>query len=912
MVRSVLTPQEAFRQVEQLKTKLEVLASEHLIVNANFETKFNDYREYLKLTSEAIVEAFHQKTPVTALLKARSNCIDKLLCHLWQLQLGDKGQQLTLIAVGGYGRAELHPYSDIDLLILYSGELTTLEESIQKFITLLWDTGLEIGHSVRSLKDCVTQAKTDITIATNLMEARPLSGNNELFEKMQELTGPKNIWSSETFFTAKYQEQRERYLKFQKTSYSLEPNIKKSPGTLRDIQMVGWVATRHFHVDSLEQLIELGFLTKSEFITIEKCEIFIWKVRFALHIVAGRCEDRLLFDHQRPVADMLGLVDSEHLNNVEMLMKRYYRVVKTIRELNDMLLQYFSETIVANDSAHQITILDDDFQIHGKQIEIRHDNVFIDNPACLLKLFLHLAEHPTLLGVRAPTLRRIIIDRELINNDIFRSKDEHKSLFIEFFRHPNGIGKPFILMKRYGVLKAYLPAYARILGQMQYDLFHIYTVDEHTVFVMDNLAKFSDAESEQTFPLCHLVIKKIAKKELLYLAALFHDIGKGQGGAHSIIGAHEALTFCHHHNLNDEDSDLVSWLVKNHLMMSMTAQRKDITDPVVINQFAALMETTEQLNNLYLLTVADIRATSPNLWNSWKDSLLKNLYQLTYLALDRGLENPKRTTEAIDDTKKQVLQTLNNNRLATSDIEKLWTRFKDDYFIRNSIERLVWQTTEILHHEKSGPLVSLYRHPDTGATEIFIYMANHKNYFTLITTLLYEKNLSIQDASLHSTFDDFILGSFVILEVDAKPISSKRRLQSIKKLLGKNLRNINKPYNHLKRRTPHRYSHFDIKTKVKFTLSDNGKRTLMELVALDRPGLLSRIGQAFRQLNIELHSAKVVTLGEKVEDIFSITNSEELPLHSKKEQDQLRQLIKQFVESENPDILHTTTSKTVT
>ena len=899
MVQKILTSKVTIQPTELLEKKIDGLVSEYLIGDAQFE----GYRAYLKLTAEAILEAFHEKVKVSVLLKARSNCIDKLLVHLWQLQLGVKEQQLTLIAVGGYGRAELHPYSDIDLLILYSGKLTTFEDNIQSFITLLWDTGLEIGHSVRSLKDCVVQAKSDSTIATNLMEARSLIGNNELFEKMQELTGPENLWSSESFFSSKYQEQEERYVKFQQTSYSLEPNIKKSPGTLRDIQMVGWVAKRHFHVSSRKQLISLGFLTRTEFITLEKCEIFLWEIRFALHIVAGRGEDRLLFDHQRPVADMLGLTDSEHLNNVEMLMKRYYRVVKTIRELNDMLLQFFSEIILSSDSDRHITIIDDDFQIHGKQIEIRHDNVFIDNPSCLLKLFIHLADHPNLLGVRAPTLRRIMIDRELINNNAFRSQNDNKALFIAFFRHPHGIGKPFILMKRYGVLKAYLPAYARILGQMQYDLFHIYTVDEHTVFVMDNISKFSDEESEQTFPLCHQVIKKIDQKYLLYLAALFHDIGKGQGGAHSIIGAHEALTFCHHHNLNDDDSELVSWLVKNHLIMSMTAQRKDITDPDVINQFAASIETTERLNNLYLLTVADIRATSPNLWNNWKDSLLKSLYQLTYIALDRGLENPKKATEAIDDAKNQVMDTLKKSRIAPTAIEKLWSRLKYDYFIRNSVERLIWQTTEILHHEKSGPLISLFRHQDTGATEIFIYMRNHANYFTLITTLLYEKNLSIHDASLHSTNDDYILGSFVILELDGKPVSSGRRLQSIKKILSKNLRNPDKPFKHLKRRTPHRYLYFDIKTKVKFTLSNNGKRTLMELVALDKPGLLSRIGQAFRQLNIELHSAKVVTLGEKVEDIFSITNSEELPLKSKEEQEQLRQLIKKIVESDNPEKL---------
>jgi len=434
---------------------------------------------------------------------------------------------------------------------------------------------------------------------------------------------------------------------------------------------------------------------------------------------------------------------------------------------------------------------------------------------------------------------------------------------------------------------------------MQYDLFHIYTVDEHTLFVIDNLFKFSNIESNELFPLCHKVIKKVPKLELLYLAALFHDIGKGQGGAHSIIGANIALNFCHQHNLSEEDSELVEWLVKNHLLMSMTAQRKDITDPDVINQFAAVVGNTERLNTLYLLTVADIRATSPNLWNNWKDSLLQNLYQLTYLALDRGLENPKDTLEAIGDAKTQVRALLKERRVSSAAVDKLWPRFKDDYFTRNSIERIAWQTTEILRHEKSTPLVALFRHADTGTTEIFVYMKNHANFFTMITTLLYEKNLSIQDASLHSTYDHFILGSFVILETDGSPINSDRRKLSIKKILNKNLRNPDKPIKHLKRRMPHRYSHFTIKTKVKFTLSDNGKRTLMELISLDRPGLLSRIGHAFKRLDITLHSAKVVTLGEKVEDIFSITNSDELPLNSESEQKELRALIKQYIETDH-------------
>ena len=876
-----------------LKQHIDNLADEYLTSSSGFE----EYRQYLQLCAQFELEQFTPKIAIVKLLHSRSYSIDKLLIHLWHQQLGEFADQLSLVAVGGYGRAELHPYSDIDLLILLPSKASGYEESIQRFITILWDSGLEIGHSVRTLKECKALAKNDITIATNLMEARSLAGDEALYTKMKTSTGPEKIWSGKSFFTAKYQEQRNRHLKFQKTSYSLEPNIKKSPGTLRDIQLVGWVAKRHFNVDSLSPLIELGFLTTTEFKTLEKTEAFLWKLRYALHIVAGRAEDRLLFDHQKPVAEMLGFTDGQHLTGVERLMKRYYRVVKTIRELNDMLLQDFSETILGNDTDHNIVVLDENFQIHGKQIEIRHENVFRDDPSCLLELFLHLADHPTLMGVRAPTLRRIMIDRELINNEAFRSKSRNKELFIELFRHPHGAGKPFVLMKRYGVLKAYLPSFARIQGQMQYDLFHIYTVDEHTLFVLDNLAYFTKPESEDIFPLCHQVISKMHKRETLYLAALFHDIGKGQGGDHSTLGAEEALTFCHLHHLENNDAEMVSWLVRNHLVMSRTAQRKDINDPDVINQFAQLMKTTEHLDNLYLLTVADIRATSPNLWNNWKDSLLQNLYQSTYQALDRGLENPKKTAEAIAETKHQVMQILNGKHIPTNAIDKLWLNYKDDYFVRNSVGRIVWQTRKIINHEKSGPLISQYRHPDTGATEIFVYMPKHANYFTLITTSLYEKNLSIQDASLHSTFDGFILGSFVILETDGKPVNSDRRMQSIKKILSKNLRKPSNKTKYSKRKVPHRYTHFKIKTKVKFSPSDHGDRTYMELVSLDRPGLLSKVGQAFLDLKVELHSAKVVTLGEKVEDIFSITNRNDRPLESLEEQEQLRKLITQYLES---------------
>ena len=834
-------------------------------------------KAYLKAVSEYLDEIFEQHESTTKILNARSLAVDSLLEYLWYDCFQEQATDYTLIAVGGYGRAELHPFSDIDLLILTPDEAQLPEsfsEQITKFITWLWDTGLDIGHSVRSIKECMKYASEDVTVMTNLLESRLLLGDKTLYKDLESQFEENEIWPSGKFFEAKYVEQQERHKKFQKTSYALEPNIKKSPGALREIQLIGWIAKRHFGVTNLKSLVGIGFVTEHEYTSLKYCQDFLWTLRFALHQIAGRGEDRLMFDYQRPIAEKLGYEDSEHRAGVEHLMQDYYNVVKTVRELNDVLLQHLSEEIFAKSEALEILPINDDFQRYGKRIEAKKPDLFLTDHSKLIECFWHIANNPEIEGIRANTLRNIFLDRNRIDFSNFQNDPRCHEMFLDILRHPNGM-RAFTYMKRYGVLKAYLPVYAKIVGQMQYDLFHIYTVDEHTLFLMNNIADFALPEKAEQFPLCHELIQDVKHRELLLLGALFHDIGKGRGGDHSEIGAIEAREYCAQVGLSEEDTELVAWLVADHLVMSMTAQRKDINDPEVIHQFATRVKTIERLNYLFLLTVSDICATSPSLWNNWKGSLLAELYRQTRNALLRGLENPQQTDDAIADNQATAKQILIDRGYEEQQIEQLWRNFKPDYFVRNPLKRIIWQTRKLIKRANSKTVVSIYQSKQTKTTEVFVYMPKHELYFTQITSLIHKKNMSIQDASLHSTENGFMLGAFVVLEADGTTITDHRRALSIKYLLAKKLSQPNK-LDYEGSQKPHfRYQHFSVPTEVSFAPSENGNRTLVELTTMDRPGLLSVVGMAFLECKVELYSAKVVTLGEKVEDVFSVTNRDD-------------------------------------
>ncbi|RDH88764.1 MAG: [protein-PII] uridylyltransferase [endosymbiont of Seepiophila jonesi] len=840
------------------------------------------FRDFLKLGTETIREGFNQEKPIAELVAARSHLVDAVLERAWNLHFQDS-TDAALVAVGGYGRGELHPASDIDLQILLDHEnhFEQLQEPLGQFLSLLWDIGLEAGHSVRTIEDCIREASNDITVATNLMESRLLVGPETLFKTMREATSPAKIWDSKRFFEAKFAEQQARHQKFEDSESNLEPNLKESPGGLRDIQMIGWVVKRHFQADTLRDLVSHGFFSEDEYQTLIEGQDYLWRVRFALHTLTGRRGDILLFDYQRALANQFGYDDNTGNLAVEQFMQLFYRTTLELNRLNEILLQHFQEAILLENKLDDPVSHGNRFQSRNSFLEVTRPDVFSRTPTALLELFLILQENPELKGVRASTIRLLRDNIQLINSE-FRADIRAQSLFMEILRQPWGITRELRRMNRYGILAAYIPAFENIVGRMQYDLFHVYTVDEHTLMVLRNLRRLSVPELTEETPFCTQLFRTLPKKELIYLAALFHDIAKGRGGNHSILGEKDAVDFCRLHHLSEYDSHLVGWLVRNHLVMSMTAQRKDINDPDVIQTFAENAGDTMHLDYLYLLTVADSQATNPKRWNSWKESLLRDLYKSTRRALQRGLDNPLAQEELIRETKYETLELLAKAGHDEREILRLWQSFSPEYFLSHSPNSICRQIQAIITTPPEDlPLVATHETAEHGGSDVLYYGPDRDNLFAVMTTLLDQLGLSIVNSRIMSTTQGFSLDSFLIMEEDGSPVQPGHRAEEIITTLKAGLTQKDDRPLKVHRRMPRQHKSFDTPTRIFFSQDPAYNRTVMRLIALDRPGLLSEVGQAFAACDIRLQHAKIATVGAEVEDIFFITDRENRPLLEK-------------------------------
>jgi [protein-PII] uridylyltransferase len=842
------------------------------------ENPLEVFRDALKQGKNRLGEQFDQGVPVTALVTAHCGLVDELLRRVWQLKMPSPSQ-CALVAVGGYGRGELHPGSDIDIMLLLEEQhLDCIKDPVEQLIMFLWDIGLEVGHSVRTVADCVREAGQDITVITNLLEARQLAGSEHLFQRMLEATGPEHIWPSDDFFNAKWEEQLERRRKYGDTAYNLEPNIKENPGGLRDIQMIGWVCRRHFGTRTLHELVHRGFLTEGEYRTLMDGQALLWKIRYGLHRLSGRREDRLLFDFQRTLAEKFGYTDQDHNLAVEQMMQRYYRTVMELNRLNDMLLQLFQEVIIHKCHLDPPVPINKRFQSRNGFLETTHAKVFAHNPIAILEVFYLLQTEPSLKGVRASTIRQIRSSLHRIDDDT-RLDIRARSLFMEILRQPRGITTELRRMNRYGVLAAYIPAFGNIVGRMQYDLFHVFTVDEHTLYVLRNLRRFTIAEHNHEFPLASAIARALPKVELLYLAGLFHDIAKGRGGDHSQLGAQDAMAFCQLHGLSDYDSRLVSWLVEKHLIMSMTAQRKDINDPEEVQSFAAQVGDTNRLDYLYLLTLGDSRATNPQRWNSWKDALLKELYHATRQALLRGLENPQAQDDLVQQKRTEALRLLQMQQHDGNRCIDLWRSLNFDFFLHNSPAEIAWQTRVILETDPGQlPTVSIRPETERGCTEIFLYTHDQDGLFALSSAMLDQLGLNIMDARIITTDDDLALNLYLVLEQDGSHLINPVRQKEVTDYLEGGLRDSSGILPQVTRRIPRQHKHFDTQTRIEFAPDEPNNRTMMRLMATDRPGLLADVGQAFAACKVRLHNAKIATVGAAAEDVFFITNQDDLPL----------------------------------
>ena len=802
------------------------------------------------------------------LIENRSDFYDALLIQLWQEMGLSEQQEISLIAVGGYGRREMFPLSDLDFLILVEQiPSPEIEEKITQFIQFLWDCGFEVGNSVRTLEQCESEGKQDITIATNLLEARFLAGNRPHFDVLNELVKNADFWSKEDFFNAKVQEQIERYQRYHNTAYNLEPDIKYSPGGLRDLHLLYWVALRHSGALTLEAILQSGFIYPQEYQQLQESRAFLFKVRFALHLILKRYDNRLLFDRQIKVSELLGF-RGEGNQAVEKMMKCFFQALHRISLISNLLIQHYRENVLSLNQAIVIHQLDDDFQLINQCLCLRNSLVFQEKPERILDLFFYLTQYEQ-ANIHSDTLRQLQISLEQLSQKLCEIPAAREK-FLRLFNQPNAIKRAFIPMHQYGVLTAYLPQWQAIEGLMQFDLFHIYTVDEHTLRVMLKLESFLSQESAQEHPIAHRIFSQLSDRTLLYIAALFHDIAKGRGGDHAELGVEDVADFAQLHGLDRREIDTLAWLVKSHLLMSITAQRRDIHDPEVVMNFAEAVQNQVRLDYLTCLTVADICATNGNLWNSWKRSLFASLYEFTEQQFAQGMKELFDYSEKSEENRKlaQQILTQDYSDIAPISIEQLWDCCPEDYFVRNTPKQIAWHTSLLVGFSESL-LVKISNRFSLGGTEVFIYCQDQPHLFNKVVSTIGAKKFSIHDAQIITTQDGYVFDSFIITELNGELVEFDRR-RELEQALTLALQSEKLPALSI---APNRQlQHFTVQTDVRFLHENKKEHTEMELVALDKPGLLAQVSHIFSELNLNLLNAKITTVGEKAEDFFILTN----------------------------------------
>ena len=798
------------------------------------------------------------------LLNNHSKLIDGILQNICQvLQLP---KTLSLLAVGGYGRGQLFPYSDIDLLVLLKNDADLiLREQLERFIGVLWDIGLDVGHSVRTIPECQEQARKDVTVQTTLMEARLLYGSPNLFKKFSQAM--REIMDSAVFFQAKQLEQHQRHARFHDTANNLEPNLKESPGGLRDLQNIIWISQACGLGTSWRALAMHGLITQHEARQIKNRELFLQDLRIRLHYLACRREDRLLFDYQGMLSQQLGLSDSDNYRASEILMQRYYRTAKSVSQLNTIVLQNLRSRITPVISVAAMP-LNERFQRRGELLEARAEDLFEREPSAILESFLLLQQQPELKDMGASTLRALWRARGKINQ-AFRRDSKNRATFMHILRQPSGITRELRRMNQYGILGRYLPAFGRVVGQMQHDLFHEYTVDEHILRVVRNLRRFTVAEFAHEFPLCSRLMSEFPRQEVLILAGLFHDIAKGRGGDHSHLGSADARRFCKQHGSSPEDTNLVAWLVENHLVMSSTAQKQDLSDPEVISAFAACVGSERRLIALYLLTVADIRGTSPKVWNAWKAKLLEDLFWPTRRLLS-GVTAPQdgylqsRQTEALDIIRLYALREHAH--------EALWSQLDTAYFLRHDAQEIAWHTRQLWAkvHTQS-PVVKARLSPIGEGLQVLIYTPDQKGLFARICGFFERINYNIVEAKIHTTRHNYALDSFLVLDPANKTGHYRDLIGFVEHELARRIATQAPLEPPVKGRLSRHVKHFPIAPEVGIRQDEKGTYHVMSITAGDRPGLLYSVARVLVNNHIDVHTAKINTLGERAEDVFLIS-----------------------------------------
>ncbi|MGY1425190.1 [protein-PII] uridylyltransferase [Lysobacter sp. A289] len=819
-------------------------------------------RDELAVHDAGFAARFDADADIDRLLAERAAAVDVVVQAAWQRSI-PADAELALFAVGGYGRGELYPQSDIDLLVMAEPAASRAHaDSLARFFAVLWDSGLPVGHGTRSLEQCTEASIEDITVLTALLEARPLAANEHERRELQGAVSPRLVWPPQEFFEAKRIELRERHARFDDTADNLEPNLKEGPGGLRDVQTLNWMALRIIGTADMESLVAFGQLGADEVATLERERRALARLRYGLHLVAGKREERLRFDYQKLLATRLGFEDVGGTLAVEQMMQGFYRNASLVLRIGERLLQRFEEQLEGEAEPEP---LDDLFELRRGYLAAR-DPEWPHTPEQVFALFATWAARGELSGLHSHTARALAEALPTFP-DFGHAEPALRQQFLKLLRGTQPV-RTLTRMARLGVLGRWIPAFLQVSGRMQFDLFHVYTVDQHTLAVLRNLASFASGGPSDRFALAHEVWPRLRKPELLLLAALFHDIAKGRGGDHSVLGGEDARVFCTAMDLTETDTALVEWLVRKHLLMSMTAQKQDIADPDVIHRFATAVADRERLDHLYLLTCADIAGTSPKLWNAWKDRLLADLYAATRLALRRGLENPLDAADRSAETRRAVHSMLSAFGIDDAGVDELFERMPLLSFQRGRPEQLAWQAASLRGVAAGDTRVRVRAvAAHTGALEVFVHSPDRDGLFAAIVAVLDRCGLAIQQARVLDGPNHTIFDTFEVVPVDPRhaPVAD-----TVANRLALALDGALEDIRPARRTLPRHLRHFRIPPSIGFNDTGDGRSTL-SLVCTDRPGLLADVAQALRDQDLRVHDARIATFGARAEDVFQIT-----------------------------------------
>jgi [protein-PII] uridylyltransferase len=844
-------------------------------------------RQLLGDVDRALATAFRDGADASALARRRGESVARIVAHVWMACLGDV-TGAALFAVGGFGRGLLFPYSDVDLLALVQAPEPARLRALEQFFATLWDVGLKVGHAVRDPAQCRALAAQDASVFTSLLDAHRLAGDPAFDARLRAIVEDPALWPPQEYLAARLAERNARHARFDDTAYNLEPNLKDGPGGLRTLDSLRWMGRRLAHANDLSDMVVEGLLDPAEQAALEQSEAVLRRYRYALHLEAGRAEERLLFDYQRALAARLGFEDEHEKNlGVEQFMQGYYRAASQVERLGVQVAERFEEMLELPDEAVPVGT---DFIRYGKRLAARDPQLFMRRPAALVEIFIARMDQPGVVGFSADTMRRIH-QATAAHGDALADDREVLTVFLQLLRRGAPAVEALWRMNRHGLLAAILPAFGKVFGRMQYDLFHVYTVDEHTLRVLRNLARFADPAAQREFPLGCEIWAGLPVPEVLLLAGLFHDIAKGRGGDHSVLGEQDARAFCTRLGLPPGDVERVAWLVRWHLLMSTTAQRQDITDPDVVHRFAEVVGNRERLGQLYLLTIADIIGTSPRLWNGWKDRLLADLYTSTRYALRSDVELPRDIGVRVHECSEYALALLLNEGHAEADVMHVWADFPQLSFLRHRPEQIAWQTTAILRAQGALPLVAVHPLSVRGSTELFVYTPDRDGLFATVTAVLDRLRFSVMESRILSSPTGMALDTFLLLDADSQQPVSAARAEELQQRLQRALAQ-SAGVQPSKRGMSRHQKHFQMTPKISFHAA--GDRTQLALIGTDRPGLLAAVAQVMLAAGVRVHDARIATFGERVEDFFQLTNRHDAPLDAAQQDRLLHALLERI------------------